>query len=408
MSAQKPGAAGVPSDRKAPFDELRWVIRIRHTLDEDLEEEDGVAVSVFNVPKTLLASKSEAYTPQLIALGPYHHWRPELYDMERYKLSAAKRTQRHLPNSKFQHLVDGFAKHEHRIRAHYHRHTLAWMMAVDAAFLLEFLQIHAIDEGGKVLHRLSSRMSHLVDHAGRKSAHNTILRDAVMLENQVPLFLLRKLLELRFSSSELGDDALGKMVTGFLKELCPFKLMENFPCIDVAHHAHLLEALYYVLVPKSEEDKGDNNDEIEEQNEGDDGGRPGEQWKSDSTHVRQLLAAVWSFASGANRGPVCYIKHILVSRPITFVVKAPWRILTSLPGFSILKQPVEYLFSQANKKKEDGDGDPAGSSRNADKPPLIEEIMIPSVAELVSAGVRFRPTSGDVTSVDFDPKTATF
>jgi hypothetical protein len=65
------------------------------------------------------------------------------------------------------------------------------MMAIDASFLLEFLQIYAVKEG-IVFTRVSSRMSHLVDYAGRKSSHNAILRDMVMLENQIPLFVKLK------------------------------------------------------------------------------------------------------------------------------------------------------------------------------------------------------------------------
>jgi hypothetical protein len=45
---------------------------------------------------------------------------------------------------------------------------------------------------GIVFTRVSSRMSHLVDYAGRKSGHNAILRDMVMLENQIPLFVKLK------------------------------------------------------------------------------------------------------------------------------------------------------------------------------------------------------------------------
>lgn len=68
---------------------------------------------------------------------------------------------------------------EPRIRRCYHKYldfnneTLACMMVIDAAFLLEFIQTPI----------------------GRKSAHEAILRDLVMLENQIPMFLLTKLLE---------------------------------------------------------------------------------------------------------------------------------------------------------------------------------------------------------------------
>ena len=62
---------------------------------------------------------------------------------------------------------------------------------------------------GKALRRgVSSRMQHLVDYAGRKSAHSLILRDMLMLENQVPLFLLLKAIDVGTRTadpSERGD-----------------------------------------------------------------------------------------------------------------------------------------------------------------------------------------------------------
>ncbi|DAD49778.1 TPA_asm: hypothetical protein HUJ06_032019 [Nelumbo nucifera] len=111
----------------------RWVIQIRQILDEDVEDESGIPVCIFNVPKTLISTNPEAYVPQLVALGPYHHWRPELYEMERYKLAADKRTQKQLQSLKFQDLITKLMKHETRIRSHYHRYldvdgeTLAWI-----------------------------------------------------------------------------------------------------------------------------------------------------------------------------------------------------------------------------------------------------------------------------------------
>ncbi|XP_040380801.1 putative UPF0481 protein At3g02645 [Oryza brachyantha] len=411
------------------FDELRWVIQIRHSLQEDGGEDDddnGIPVSVFNVPKQLQVHKPEAYVPQFIALGPYHHWRPELYEMERYKLAAARRAQRHLrAGVKLEQLVEQFARLERKVRAYYHRYldfsgeTLAWMMVVDGAFLLEFLQIFAAAEasedggGGKpALRRVSSRMAHLVDFAGRKSAHNLILRDMLMLENQMPLFLLRKLLEPQCSSADEAGELLGRMVTGLMKELCPFKMMDNFPAIDVAKHAHLLELLYYLLVPKPADDSAaadaanghDEGYDIEEQpvdGGGGGGGGGDEKPSAGCEYVKQLFAAVWGIVSNLKTGPMQY-----VAKPISFAVKAPWKMLTVVPGFSAMKHPVESFFS--------GDGgstarDPSSTAGgHISRPPLIEEIMIPSVSELVNAGVQFVPTNGDISSVSFDAKTATF
>jgi hypothetical protein len=104
-----------------PFDETQWIIRIRRILDEEIELCDDQPISIFDVLKPLMCTKPEAYVPQLVALGPYHHCREGLRDMEMYKLSAAKRAQSHLPSMNFQRLVDVFATLEHLIRSHYHR-----------------------------------------------------------------------------------------------------------------------------------------------------------------------------------------------------------------------------------------------------------------------------------------------
>ncbi|KAI9126798.1 hypothetical protein K1719_002394 [Acacia pycnantha] len=84
---------------KSDIDELRWVIHIRQTLEEEHDEEDDngeFLVSIFNVPKSVMASDPNSYVPKQIAIGPYHCWRPELRDIERVKLAATKRLQKKL------------------------------------------------------------------------------------------------------------------------------------------------------------------------------------------------------------------------------------------------------------------------------------------------------------------------
>ncbi|KAE8713077.1 Pentatricopeptide repeat superfamily protein isoform 1 [Hibiscus syriacus] len=346
------------SDLVSNRDERRWVINIRTFLDD---EEDGegteVLASIHSVPKALISSNPEFYTPQMVAISPYHQWRPELYEMERYKLAAARRIRRQSRPSRlsFPTIVQHLQKLETRIRACYNKYldvedeTLAWMMAVNGSFLLEFLRIHVCRED-----QVSMTMS--------KLNHDSILRDVVMLENQIPLFVLRKVLEIQYSSSETADDIMLSMLKGFSGELSPFKTMET---IDVSKCHHILDFLYQMIVPNLEQIPSEDSEqvvELEEQKEHTDE-------KESISYRNQLLIEIWTTLS----------KMTQLHKPFRLILNFPWKILSN-----IMKE----------LKKEDDNS-------------MIEEITIPSVSDLSKAGVRIVPTNGNISTIGFDVQTVT-
>ncbi|CAH9096555.1 unnamed protein product [Cuscuta europaea] len=407
----------VSSHSGSTFDERRWVIHLRQSLNEEIEEDAEVPISIFSVPKTLMAADPDSYVPQEVAIGPYHCRRPELYEMERYKLAAAKRFQKSLQSFKFGHLVEQVAKYENKIRAHYHKflncngETLGWMMAVDASFLLEVLQAYAAapDDGRKtelMKIRVSSIKSHLADISSVRistTLDNAILRDMVKLENQIPLFVLRKILELHLSSSESAHDVLTSMLIGFCKEVSPLKLQVDFPNVttEIGAAAHLLDVLYRLLItmPRKceaiiEENAAGGEDEAMRQiNDG--GGK--KVLLVDG--ARKMIEKMLKCRLGR------FIKGIL------FLM--PWKVMTLfVPGLKLVLQPIEtsYLrrFPPAGEDKEAGtlEREKKGS-RNADNnnPPLAEEIAIPSVSELHKAGVTFLPMKEEgIADIYFDDK----
>ena len=290
--------------------------------------------------------------------------------------------------------------------------TLAWMMAIDASVLLEFLQARYAQAQAEALQdeqAPAKTLSKRMELERRKMGFSMILRDATMLENQIPLFLLRKLLALIHSSKEAAEVELSKMLVEFVKEVSPFKAMNNdalprTTMDNIARHAHLVEILYYAIVPKSAEPP---QSEINAETDIDGEAQPTEtELVGDPGQVRKVFNWVWRVLSSINGGPIRFIKSVFLSRPIKFMVQFPWKLVTALPIFSIIKLPVENFFSQLVPKSKSDDGEQ--SADHAEKPPLVEEITIPSVTNLVKAGVKFSPTAtGDIKALTFDTKTVT-
>ncbi|KAL9254404.1 putative UPF0481 protein [Drosera capensis] len=381
-------------------DEQRWIIQIRNILDDQHNDDDDddidIPICIFNVPKALISTNSEMYTPQVVALGPYHSWRPELREMESYKLSAAKRIQKKLQKIiKFYSLVEQFKILEPRIRCSYHKYldisseTLAWMMAIDSCFLLEFLQIYDDANETRPSALEASRMPRLVNYMWKRPTQNAILRDIIMLENQIPLFLLRRKLECQFQSLQLADEKLLSLLMGFCRDVIPFYMATDLPMVEVSSCAHLLDFLYQTVVPEAH----GNSEVIEELED------------HEPEHVQEeahdsMLSRLMGAAS-------CCMKRLVLSRPVRSIFKLPWVIISNSPVLVILKQPVENLFF-AHEFNHQGHEKDSPSLRTCKSQPLMEEISIPSVVELSRSGIHFFPSDGDIRSIKFDQTTSKF
>ncbi|KAK8949795.1 putative UPF0481 protein [Platanthera guangdongensis] len=352
-----------------------WVVQIRQSLQEGIghgaddgeDDCENIPVSIASIPKFLRSSDPEAYAPHVVAIGPYHHFRADLQDMAGFKLCAAKRIRRELRGVEFQRIVDEFVRAEEKIRSHYHRHinlnsdTLAWMMAVDACFLLQFLRVYACEAA------LKGSSPPFMSRT--KISHNSVLRDILMLENQIPLFLLRKILDFSLSSTEEADEHLSEMLKNFTVEISPFKLPEEHlqHCFHPQKSSHLVEILYSSLVPEAKQLP--EIDEIEEEN--------------DENSLKDQAFDVLN-----------HVKQAIISWLCKLLLKLSFKILSSLPGFLILRESFEYFSQSENPVTE----------RDVKKAPFyVEEIAIPSATELVDAGIRFSPTNG-LSAIMFDMK----
>ncbi|RWR91052.1 putative UPF0481 protein [Cinnamomum micranthum f. kanehirae] len=374
--------------------EREWIDDTSRILEEEDEEcGEQVPVRIFTVSKNLVLVKPEAYIPHVVAIGPYHQKRLDLYQMMRYKISSAKRTQKLLKTSKFRDVVEHFYELEHRIRACYHRfldysgETVAWTMAIDASFLLEYLQIYA---KRVTLTKIPYGMSHLLDYTGRKSGHQAVLRDMIMLENQIPLFVLREFLG--FCQLEKPNEFLAEGLKGLCTDLSPIKFMGNFPSHEeeLFERAHLLDLLYYTLVPPSNhEEMVIVKIEVEEAEKKD-----GEDEGKSSKLVLKKLCDIIS-------APLRCLNIAAKSEKFSVIMKLPCQIIKKFTKGSAGKTIQDLVDSVKEVAQE------VGTVDSEDIPPM-EEIPIPSVTELKNVGIKFRPSNGGLNTIKFDEAAATF
>ncbi|GLJ35834.1 hypothetical protein SUGI_0719420 [Cryptomeria japonica] len=383
------------------FDQDLWLIQIKEGLQihGEQKEEKEICISVFGVPKELLAMTPEAYIPQCVSIGPYHHSRLQLYEMERYKVSAVRRFEKTLTGGcKFESVVEEVKKYDWQIRNCYHKYldynkeTLAWLMALDASFVLDCLQFE-VERADRPSSQVSSHgklLGRVLDPTGRSAIHNAIMRDLMMLENQLPLFLLQKLLEMELGSQDKAEERLCKLVTRACKEWSPFMLkMRDSSRLRIKERGHILEVLYYSIVPAPDMD-----DTISKKND------DGNVLSPDSTYIRRALKALWKALSSLEISLDQLVsalpEGVLKGKPVQLVTQMSTHLVSAFGTLSIKR-----------KEEKDEEKDEERGYSSAETPPTRDELAIPSVSNLYSVGVKFLPTEGDLTTIRFDPRTAT-
>ncbi|KAJ7958557.1 Plant protein of unknown function (DUF247) [Quillaja saponaria] len=341
--------------------------------------------------------------------------------MERCKITSAKKVQKNMkPGTKFHDLVHQISTNDVHTRDCYHRYldfdqeTLAWLFAMDASFLLEYLQTfssyssdtYKIDNEGSTTSTRSSVMGRhlmMIDYTRRRTVHQEILRDVIMLENQIPLFFIREVHGFfdQQDNIQVHELVLVSILMGFCKYISPIKYLEdqNFKqeCLT---KSHLLDLLYdYMVVPKvqfppeiiDQEQKDKDNEEDNE-----------EVTRWFARAICAILKLIWLI----NWVPIHFIIKICKSKVAMLLITLPWKVLVTFFKFSC-KTALTNLASSAENVVEEVE-DSIDSIANPEESPLVEELAIPSVSELSKIGVKFRPTKGGLSTIQFNKSLGIF
>ncbi|KAJ7944460.1 hypothetical protein O6P43_033853 [Quillaja saponaria] len=201
--------------------DFEWVISIKEKLEQARQDDVACSwakLSIYRVPHYLREGDDKAIVPQIVSLGPYHHGRRRLRQMERHKWRSLDHVLKRA-NHSTKLYIDSMKEIEERARSCYEgpislsSNEFVEMLILDGCFVLELFR--GATQGFK---QLGYPRNDPI-FAMRGSMHS-IQRDMIMLENQLPLFVLDRLLGLQLGDPE-QKGLVAKLVLQFFDPLMP-------------------------------------------------------------------------------------------------------------------------------------------------------------------------------------------
>ncbi|CAN0865286.1 UPF0481 protein At3g47200 [Linum grandiflorum] len=202
-----------------------WVVEITEKLqtsatDDPSEDQEShwKKQSIYKIPLCVTDLNKKAYKPQSVSFGPYHHGRDHLRPMEQHKQRALLHFLRRA-NKPLQAFVDAISEVVDVLRDSYSPLEGVWkeedqkeeflkLMIVDGCFMLEVLRIgtHTLDD--------YATNDPIFSGHGRLYIMPYIRRDMLMLENQLHMVLLDKLIEVE-SNGTKDEEFVNKLIQKF-------------------------------------------------------------------------------------------------------------------------------------------------------------------------------------------------
>lgn len=208
-----------------------WVVEMEKTVkdaDKSVEISRWSSHCIYRVPSCIKDIKSKAYQPQVVSLGPFHHGDPELLPMEEHKRRAVvhlvKRSGKPLRD-----FICAVAEVAPQLQEAYKDLAGEWrgagekrerfveLMVTDGCFLVEAMRMDALR--GKVEGDYAPN-DPVFSKYGYLYLWNYIQSDMVVVENQLPLLLLQRLLVVLDHDRYQNASGVTRLV---LDSLCPWR-----------------------------------------------------------------------------------------------------------------------------------------------------------------------------------------
>ncbi|KAG2664716.1 hypothetical protein I3760_16G096800 [Carya illinoinensis] len=197
--------------------------------------------NIYRVPNPLRKLNKEAYIPKVISVGPFHHGNKKLQSMENYKMRYLKSFMKRAKIN-MKKLASTMQDSEESVRECYagpipfDRDTSTKIILVDASFITEFFlrnwSGNWTDDDFMVLKPwLTTRMQ----------------LDLILLENQLPFFIIEKLYMLALGSRSIYPPFLELTAFNYFELHNRQEKRPDDPDLDIMHFVDLLR--YFYLPP---------------------------------------------------------------------------------------------------------------------------------------------------------------
>ncbi|WMV23162.1 hypothetical protein MTR67_016547 [Solanum verrucosum] len=211
---------------------------------EDLNNSSIKSHTIFKVNVSLRESNPEAYAPKMISIGPYHKNNPQLRSMEKYKLLYLQRFLERKKELDVKSYISELQKLKAKALKSYDdidnpnndSNEFCEMLLLDGCFVVEFIRERS---------EIYPKEEEEIIKSNIGCIRNQIVRDLMLLENQLPFFILNKLHDMTKQEDESPLAIQAVLSFTFFVDL---DKVTGESLIKVAHNAvdikHLLHAVH--------------------------------------------------------------------------------------------------------------------------------------------------------------------
>lgn len=218
-------------------------LEIKHMLD--CSRSPALKPSIFKVDDHLrIPGRDNDYDPEILSIGPYHHGKSGLQNMDQHKCWYLKQLLSR-KNESVERYVIAVAAMEERARRCYAEpvdldvNEFIKMMVLDGCFLIELLRYHSLKDlrvaNDPIFknERILSQLRH----------------DIMLLENQLPFFVLNQLFNMT-KIEDSRDDIIGLtlcFIDGMFLNISVSKVYQKLPTQNIDHLCSLIHEICCLL-----------------------------------------------------------------------------------------------------------------------------------------------------------------